>query len=325
MKIQFLLMVAALLPAQSLTDARMQRGDDMRWADPAFDDRGWETVRHRRIRPMEDAKENRFWLRTRVTVPAGEPAAVAVFRCPCEVFLDGVRLGATGDLNAARPHTTSDLTVFPVPPALAGRSVVLATRLYHPPGREAANGPIAGARIRLLPVREMGVAAQTQEDSEFPFVVRSIFLLLALGGLLAAALGQRNDPLILGMLGYVCPHLAALVIILLAPMNTADSFAWLHLVAIPLSPALVFVQWQLAGLPIQRNWLFLAKPAHWPPLAASVFLVPLVVAVGNVRGGSRVGQESQAGAVPAGGGRDHVRDLYHRAPGGARLDPRVAS
>ena len=104
MKIQLFLMVAALLPAQSLDDARMKRGDDMRWADPAFDDRGWETVRHRRVRPMEDAKENRFWLRMRVTVPeagpAGEAAVVAVIRCPCEVFLDGIRLGATGDGRA---------------------------------------------------------------------------------------------------------------------------------------------------------------------------------------------------------------------------------
>ena len=223
---------------------------------------------------------------------------MAVFRCPCEVLLDGIRLGATGDLNATRPKTTSDLTVFPVPAALAGRSVVLATRLYHPPGREAANGPIAGARIRLLPVRDMGVAAQTQEDSEFPFVVRSIFLLLALGGLLAAALGERNDPLILGMLCHVCPLLAGTVIILLAPMNTADTYALLYVVAIPAYPALVFVQWQLAGLPLRRAWgaaalagylvfrtpwvagLFLAKPAPWTPLAAGVFLVPFVIAIG---------------------------------------------
>jgi hypothetical protein len=293
-----LLMVAVMLPAQSLEDARMARGDDPRWADPAFDDRDWETVGRRRIRPMEDAKENRFWLRITVTVPAREPAAVAVIHCPCEVFLDGVRLGATGELNAPRPKTTSDLTVFPVPAALAGRSVVLATRLYHPPGREAGSGPLSSVRIRLLAVREMGVAAQIQDDSEFPFVVRFTFLLLALGGLLAAALGQRNDPLILGMLCHVCPSLASMVIILLAPMNEADNYAWLYVVLIPAYPALVLVQWQLAGLPLRRAWgaaalagylvfrtpwvagLFLAKPAPWTPLVASVFMVPHVMTFG---------------------------------------------
>lgn len=39
-----LMLTAAMLPAQSLQDARMARGDDKRWAGPAFDDRGWETV-----------------------------------------------------------------------------------------------------------------------------------------------------------------------------------------------------------------------------------------------------------------------------------------
>jgi sigma-B regulation protein RsbU (phosphoserine phosphatase) len=300
-RIQLLLMLmAVMLPAQSLDDARMARGDDPRWADPAFDDRGWETVARRRVRPMEDAKENRFWLRMRVTVPdavPGEPAAVSVFGCPCEVFLDGVRLGATGDLNAARPQTTNDLTVFPVPAALGGRSAVLAVRLYNPPGREAANEPFSG-RIRLLPVRDGGRVAAERQEVLLPYVVRLIFAVLALGGLLAAALGQRNDPLILGMLGYVCSVLANAVLILFPPTNSADNYAWVWLVVIPVTPLLVFVQWQLAGLPIQRNWvaallagylvlripwyagLFLAKPAPWTPLAAGVFLIPSVVDLG---------------------------------------------
>ncbi len=291
-------LMATALPAQSLNDALMARGDDPRWADPVFDDRDWETVGHRRVRPMEDAKENRLWLRMRITVPAGEPAAVAVFRCPCEVFLDGIRLGATGDLNAARPLTTDELTVFPVPAALAGRSVVLAARLYQPPGREVASGLIAATSIRLLPVREVGRVAAQIQDYKFPIVVRVIFLLLALGGLLAAAIGQRNDPLILGMLCYMCSQLAVAALILFSPMNSADDFAWMWLSAILASPALVFVQWQLAGLPIQRNWaaallagylvlripwqmgLFLAKPQPWTPLAVSVYLIPSVIAIG---------------------------------------------
>ena len=298
MRISLLLMLAALLPAQSLEDARMHRGDDMRWADPAFDDRGWETVRQRRIRLMEDAKENRFWLRMRVKVPAGEPAAVAVIGCPCEVFLDGVRLGATGDLNAARPRTTNDLTLFPVPAALWGRSVVLAARLYIPPGREASNEPFSAMRIRLLPARDVGRVAAERQDLLLPFFVRFSFAVLALGGLLAASLGQRNDPLILGMLGYICSYLTNAVLVLFAPSNSADNFAWAWLVIIPITPSLVFMQWRLAGLPFRRTWaatlaagylvtripwnvgLFLAKPAPWTPLAAGVFLVPFVVAVG---------------------------------------------
>jgi hypothetical protein len=298
-RIQLLLMLmAVLLPAQSLEDARMARGDDPRWADPAFDDRGWETVGRRRIRPMEDAKENRFWLRMRVTVPAGEPAAVFVIRCACEVFLDGFRLGATGDLNAPRPKTTKGLTVFPVPAGLAGRSVVLAARLYHPPGREAWAGLVTWISIRLLPVREVGpVAAQIEEVWDFAVSVRSIFLLLALGGLLAAALGQRNDPLILGMLGYVCAYLAN-SFLMSSPMNSADSFAWMWVASTPTLPALVFIQWQLAGLPIRRTWsatllvcflvlrtpwqvgLFLAKPEPWTQLAVSTPLIPYPMALG---------------------------------------------
>ena len=292
-------LMATALPAQSLEDARMARGDDPRWADPAFDDRGWETVGQRRVRPIEDAKQNRFWLRMRVTVPAGEAAAVAVIRCPCELFLDGIHLGATGDLNAARPKTTRELREFPVPAALAGRSVVLAARMYQPPGSEAVSGPISGTRIRLLPVRDVGqVATQIRREYEFPYVVRSIFLLLALGGLLAAALGQRNDPLILGMLGSVCPQLASSILFVSEPMNSADNTAWIWIPAIPYIPSMVFVQWQLAGVPIRWTWsaialavflvlrtpwsvgLFLEKPQPWTPLAASVFLVPYIIAFG---------------------------------------------
>jgi hypothetical protein len=290
-----LLLIAAPLLAQVSGDTRMHRGDDLRWADPAFDDRGWEIVGQRQVRPSADSAENRLWLRMRVTVPA-DPAVVLVYRCPCEVFLDNVRLGATGNLDLPRPDTTGELRVFPIPSTLAGRVAVLAVRQYHPPGIEASLGFVAWQRIRLTAVRNVGpVAEEVRQSTEFPYIFRLGFLLLALGGLLAAAAGQRRDPLVLGLFVYVFSQSSMSVLPLFMPLPYADNLAWIWLMGMGIIPALVFVQWQLAGLPVKRGWtiaalavylafrgpwtagLFLAKPAAWTLLAVGLFLVPSLV------------------------------------------------
>ncbi len=291
-----LLFLAAPLFAQVSGDTRVHRGDDMRWADPAFDDRGWEIVGQRQVRPIEDSAENRLWLRSRVTVPAQEPAAVLVYRCACEVFLDGVRLGATGNLDTPRPVATGDTRVFPIPVDLAGRSAVLAVRQYHPPGIEAAHGFATWQRIRVLAVHDVGPVTEVIRQSvETPYFVRLMFLWVALGGLLAAATGQRRDAMIVAMLAYVFAQSAMTVLVLFPLPSHADTWAWIWLFGMGVIPSLLLVQWQLAGLPLRRTWLatalvaylvfrvpwtaglFLAKPASWSPLAVAVFLVPSLV------------------------------------------------
>ncbi len=292
-------LVALPLLGQPDGETRLHRGDDLRWADPAFDDRGWETVARHQVRPIADAAENRLWLRTRVTVPADEPAAVLVYRCACEVFLNGVRLGATGDLDVPRPDATGHLRVFPIPPELGGRTAVLSVRQYYPPGIEAAHGFAFWLRVRVLTIRDVAAAAWAiRQTVEMPYLVRFMFLVLALGGLLSAATGQRRDGLLLSMLGYVFAQSAMTVLVLFPLPSYADNWGWIWLFGMGVIPALVLVQWQLAALPLRRGWvaaavvgylvfrlpwtagLFLAKPASWTPLSVAVFLVPSVVTLG---------------------------------------------
>lgn len=175
-----LLLLTSTLWAQSLQHARMARGDDPRWADPAFDDSHWTTVGRRQPRPMQDATENRLWLRMRVTLPAQEPAAVWVFRCPCEMFLDGVRLGATGNLNLPRPDASGEVHVFPIPPSFAGRSALLAVRQYHAPGIGAATGFPGWLQVRIVPVRGIGGGVERIRWTIMsPYWIRFGVLLLA--------------------------------------------------------------------------------------------------------------------------------------------------
>ncbi len=127
-----LLALGASLVGQNIQDARMQRGDDKRWADPAFDDRGWTQVRDVVFR-SEDAATNRLWLRMRVEIPA-EPAVVLASMCSCEFYLNGVRIGATGDLDLPRPAASTRVHSFVVPASIPPRSSPVGRAAVPPTG-----------------------------------------------------------------------------------------------------------------------------------------------------------------------------------------------
>ena len=104
---RFLLLSLLALPlcAQYPAGAVFQRGDDPRWADPNFDDRQWVKQSEYRANSYNDYLQNRSWMRARITIPAGGPAVIVSQHCPCEFYVNGLRVAAIGDLNQDRPHT----------------------------------------------------------------------------------------------------------------------------------------------------------------------------------------------------------------------------
>ena len=111
-----LISLAALpLAAQYPAGAVFHRGDDPRWADPNFDDRQWVKQSDYRANSYDDYLQNRSWMRARVTIPAGEPAVIVSQHCPCEFYVNGIRVAAIGDLNQPRPHTPRRIRNFLLP------------------------------------------------------------------------------------------------------------------------------------------------------------------------------------------------------------------
>ncbi len=300
--IVLLLAVGASLAGQDVEDARMQRGDDKRWADPAFDDRAWPRVRDSVFR-AEDAAQNRLWLRMRVEIPA-EPAVVLTRMCSCEFYLNGVRLGATGDLDQPRPDAVRDAQIFFIPDSVAPGPALLAVRQYHPPGFEASWPVLHFRNIGVMESRHARSAGQTINQSATRiYQFRLFFLLLALGAVLAAGAGVQRvpeQPLIVAfLLSYIAVGLGTL-------FATSPAAFWTSVGILPSAalPLLLLIQFRLAAVRIPTVWLTagvliwaalrvpwllglcLAEPASWTPWAVRVFLLPfwllLAISVGLV-------------------------------------------
>ena len=103
----------------------------------------------------EDTATNRLWLRMRVEVPA-EPTVVLTRMCSCEFYLNGVRIGAAGNLDVPRPTATKGFRSFVIPASTAPGPALLAVRQYHQPGVEAVTSFRIAQAIRVVESREAG-------------------------------------------------------------------------------------------------------------------------------------------------------------------------
>ncbi len=277
-----LLTVGASLAGQDVQDARMQRGDDKRWADPAFDDHAWPRVRDVVFR-SEDAATNRLWLRMRVEIPA-EPAVVLASMCSCEFYLNGVRIGATGDLDLPRPAASTRVHSFVVPASIPPGPALLAVRQYHPPGVEAIIPFHFLQAIRVAESRRAVEVAQAISDARtLRSHIRLAIFLLALGSVLAASAGVRRVPELPFILAYLLSHGAIFLAAVYSTASVADLSAVTWSVGATVIPLLVLFQFQLAEVRIPGIWLatglftwavlrlplllglYLAEPASWIP------------------------------------------------------------
>jgi sigma-B regulation protein RsbU (phosphoserine phosphatase) len=285
-----LLAVGARLAGQDIEDARMQRGDDKRWADPAFDDRAWPRVRDSVFR-AEDAATNRVWLRMRVEIPA-EPAVVLTYHCSCEFYLNGVRLAGTGDLDQPRPVAAFNPQSFPIPASFAPGPALLAVRQYYPPGVEAVFPMLRRQNIRVIESRRAGSAGEMISLYLTGLqLFRLVCVVLALGAVVAGGAGVQRvsgQPLIVGFLvSYSASYLSMLL------FNSLDSYYVFNpTLASPALPLLLLIQFRLSAARIPGAWLtavlliwavlrvpwllglWLAEPASWTPWAVRVYLLP---------------------------------------------------
>lgn len=124
-------------PALALTTVRVLASDDPRWAQPDADDRHAPRVPITGVRPPAPV----WWLRGTLTVDAtwaarSAPLALAVAAlASCEVYWDGVRLGANGTVGpsarAERPGLLVWRVVVPAPVVVGDHAVSLRCSAHH--------------------------------------------------------------------------------------------------------------------------------------------------------------------------------------------------
>lgn len=113
----------------------MQAGDDVRWAQPDFDDSNWsvistlESFQRQRVSRPKDI----FWYRLRVKLPAEHESLSLLYNytgIPYELYVNGRLIGRFGRLP---PQTRIDSPVmreFAIPDELAKDDLTIAIRFY---------------------------------------------------------------------------------------------------------------------------------------------------------------------------------------------------
>lgn len=143
-------------------------GDDPQWAEPGFDDSGWESIDLTAPPGAHDPDvglsgyvpgwsarghagyKGYAWYRLRIELdaPAGSTLALAgpaLVDSAYQVFLDGRLLGGIGDFSGPTPVLyTTQPRMFPLPPSPPQSTHVLAFRVWM------------GAELRLTPDSEAG-------------------------------------------------------------------------------------------------------------------------------------------------------------------------
>jgi hypothetical protein len=235
-----------------------------------------------------------------VTIPAGEPVVIVSQNCPCEFFVNGLRIGATGDLDQARPYTPRGVRFFPLPAGLPPGSAVFAVRRYDPPAVESVGYSWARSSALLLPASRAEQALKQFDGSvQQSGLITFCLTLAALVALLGATWGLRKDAVFwVAILMQFC-SLAILVLARfdltgVAGLSDLSSMIWFIGAYIPIMPAVIL----LLILPGLRRWIwltlcllsvagripfpvasFFAVPPSWTPLAVLLAEMSALLAV----------------------------------------------
>jgi phosphoserine phosphatase RsbU/P len=181
-------------PASPQPTVRYHFGDNLRWADPAFDDSSWPVAQNGLV-PSRSRDTNRFlWVRIRVPVPDNLNGPLAlhlddlgVQPMTWQVFLNGHPIGGQG---AFPPHADpADPPVSPVislPSAFAppGSAALIALREWHAPAFFESRVPsypnaiIDQAGVLSLTVRAGAAEALVANGPEY-----ALSAVLALAGI----------------------------------------------------------------------------------------------------------------------------------------------
>jgi signal transduction histidine kinase/ActR/RegA family two-component response regulator len=168
---------------------RFAEGDQPAWADPAFDDSGWQPIRVP-LRAADRSREWDFrWFRLRVRLPpaqlerlrSGELALgilVGKVDSAYELYAGGRRLGGVGVLPPAAPSIDYDRHgLYALPAGAVGQDgqLVLALRVYKSPETLGQmGGPLEG-RFEMGPILLLSRRLLTMD---LPALIAAIFYLL---------------------------------------------------------------------------------------------------------------------------------------------------
>lgn len=154
---------------QSLAGAwAFHPGDDLRWADPAFDDSDWPRLRVPGSwgRQGYDDVIGLAWYRLQVSPewPPGEPLGVTIgkINAAYEIFVDGVKVGGVGQLPP-NPLSEYDRYATYVVPAPAPSTLSIALRVWRPPHRDPGDAGATGGPFEIGPLRVLLPRARVGE------------------------------------------------------------------------------------------------------------------------------------------------------------------
>jgi signal transduction histidine kinase/CheY-like chemotaxis protein len=276
------LLAAAPAHAQSLEGPwRFQPGDELRWADPQFDDRGWRSIEVPtgwRPAGYDGPSTPIAWYRTTLRVsPDGEaPLGIAMgaVSSAYELYADGERIGSVGALPPLPRPSWDERRVWALPPhTYADGQVVLAVRVWTIQ-MDSRTGALVAGPFLAGPLQTL---ARAQVLGDVPHLLAaSVLLLFALVHFML--LGAVREHAWFGLFA-----VAAAVFVLTRTQLRFDAFPDAFLVIKGIEHgalavvAVAFGQSLLPfiGRPVTRWW----RVYFWftAAMAATLFLQPLLV------------------------------------------------
>ena len=176
-----------------------QPGDDVRWADPGFDDSAWSRVLVPRSwgrQGFGDVYEHAWYrLRAPAPWPADTPLGIRLgnVESAYEIYAGGIRLGAVGRLPPNPSVEYDRHGVFAIPPRAraADGSVTIALRVWRAPGVDAGSAGAVEGPFELGPLPSV---VERETRSETAQLVLAFVLLAAAAYHLALGVQRPSSP-----------------------------------------------------------------------------------------------------------------------------------
>src|SRR5579863_298034 len=203
---------------------RFQAGDDLRWADPAFDDSSWPTVSlsSALVEQGIDTYTGYAWYRLKLQpqqvaqlsgLASGEPLSLVVSSNSVgqiDVFVNGMEAGHTKGMTESPSEYQSPPLLLQLNASATGPAVI-AIRTWAGPGTTISHGLLRrvelGAANDMAENHAMAIGRQWNEGVISDLIVAFLFVCVAvLGGFLYMA--QRHHPEYL-WLALLCLSVAA--------------------------------------------------------------------------------------------------------------------
>jgi len=211
---------------------RFHPGNDLRWAQPSFDDRGWKVLNVGQDWDDQGYREeeNQAWFRFTVVIPPNTPGLL--MQMPSihknyQLFADGRKFGEVGGLPPAPSTATMGakrVFTLPMTPTSEPQSVTIALRLWQSPdflpsNRDRFGVVLMGEPDLLLAEFERSKSADFLGNHGLDFTSSVIWTTIAIAGLIFFLLTRRNLYLWIALHGLA-------VVFLNVELQASRHFAW---------------------------------------------------------------------------------------------------